>query len=111
MAETFRMKTPEIWLGGSFGPGVLRHVHFKIRQRGGTSAEEGLVVTPYFNGIAADPETIEPKDTPQVFEERLDFGTDAYSFQLEVEMTVASDGAALMDIEGIDIEYDQENPR
>ena len=110
-AETFKVRTPEIWLGGAFGPGTLRHVHMKIRQRGGTAAEEGLVVTPIFDGVAADPETIAPRATPQVFRETLSLGTDAYSFQLEVQLVVGAAGAAVMDIEAIDIEYDQENPR
>jgi hypothetical protein len=110
-AETFKLNTPEIWLAGPLTSTARPRVYLQIRQRGGDSTHGGLVVTPYRNGVAGNAQTIAPKDAAQVFRHRLDFRGDAYSLQLRFAQTVAANEAALMDIEGVVIEYDGSGDR
>lgn len=113
--ETFTLKTPEMVLGSATAPAIVHHIYLQYRQLGGSSADAGLVATPVFDGVAGDADTIEAIDDPGAIarRERLDYGTDAYSFQLQLQHAAlaAHAAACVYDIEEIIVEYEVEEDR
>lgn len=113
LEETFHLRTPDYQLAPPNRAFVVRHLTFKLRQRGGDNASAPIQFTAYYDGVADtdDIREIQPLDTPAVFEHRIDLGRDARSFGFALDQTLAAGDGALFDIEEIWCEYDVTKPR
>jgi hypothetical protein len=109
LSETFRASTQEIWIAGNASTSSVLHMHLRIRQRGGDSAQSPLAVTPYFDGHRGRPQLITPKEEAGVFRHRLDFEAQAaYGVRFDMEQVVLSGESAVMEIESAELEIQVE---
>lgn len=111
VAQTFRLHTPEYWFAG---PGVAitpRHLYIRVRQRGGTSADPGITITPVYEGTDRAVVTVPPRDTPGVFALRLDVGSarGIYGVKFKFEQTLAVGQDSLFDIEQVVLALDEDH--
>ena len=121
LAETFRLRTPDWWLAPPNRSLVMRHLTFKLRQRGGNATQTGITFTPVYDGVEATGELVQvipPRDPPVggtapfVFEHRVDLGdVDARSFGFELEQVLPSTEASAFDIEEVWAEYEMSEAR
>lgn len=116
-AETFKLTTPEYWLGGPERPATFRHLDLRIRQRGGNGAQTGLTITPSIRdgdgGLTAGaPITVTPIAAAGVFRVRKDLpGMTGYAISFAITQTVPSTQASVMDIEEAVLLFAQEGQR
>jgi hypothetical protein len=109
----FLLKTPEVWLGSAIAPITPRRLILRLRQRGGDDSDAGIVITPYYNGVAASTRTVTPETSAQVFRTAVSLGQSAgvYSVQFLLSQTNTTSDDALMDIEELIFEYQQQTAR
>lgn len=112
LSEAFRAETQEVWIAGPTAPTSALHLHLRIRQRGGDSAQSPLTVTPYFDGIQGQEHLIAPREQAGVFRERLDLEAHAaYGIRFEFAQTVLNDEASVMEVEAAELEVQVEGAR
>ena len=114
VSQVMQFKTPELVLASPDERVSPVALHFQIRQHG--VGDTGLTITPYFDGTAGTPQTIEPKDAAGVFTKTLTIrngpvGTAITTFQVQGDQTVPDDEESSMDIEGMTLEVQIERPR
>lgn len=116
-AETFKVTTPEYWLGGPERPATFRHLDLRIRQRGGNGAQTGLSIVPSVrdgDGVltAGATITVTPIAAAGVFRVRKDLpGMTGYGISFAITQTVPSGQASVMDIEEAVLLFAQEGQR
>jgi hypothetical protein len=107
LTEPFSMRTSD-WAVAGPGLGLTPiQLHIRLRQRGGNPENTGLTLTPFYDGVAQDTETIDP--TP-------DTGTLVYratmpslrgflhTFGFALDQTLLSGENSLFDIEEVLLE-------
>lgn len=103
VAETFVLKTPELWPRGALSPGTFRHVDLRIRQRVATGAIP-IALTPIVDGAAQSPTNATIPGSVGTFRQRIDIpGMTGYSLQLQAQLALAAGQGPVMDIEELSI--------
>lgn len=115
-AETFRAVTPEIWPEPSGFTVTPRHLYIRYKQRGGVAADQPLVLTSYFGGVALPTKTLPLKAGAGTYRHRFDIGSNDVgkgigSVKFELAQTVPDGQSALIDIEELLLGYDKEDRR
>jgi len=113
LSETFRAQTEEVWPAGPETAFTPMHLHLKVRQRGGDETQEGLTVTPIYDGQEQEPLYVEPHAAAGTYRERVDVGSAAgiFSASYRIEQTLSSGQASIFDIEEVLLELDLEEVR
>lgn len=102
LSETFKVHTPEMWVGELVRPFTPRTLYIQVRQRGGDSGDAGLVITPIYDGAAQTTQTISPKNGgSQTFLHRADVGyaQGVTKVQFRFEQTCGTSDDALLEPE------------
>jgi hypothetical protein len=113
LAETFSMRTPDLWITQARQRMVLRHAYVRLRQRSGGVVDNDVKLKPYVDGVALGAGQDIPSrggSNPQVFHKKLDYGgKEGRSIGFELSTTVPGAGGAVYDIEGpVLLEVDRE---
>ncbi len=113
MSEVYEAWTPEIWPVGPEQTVTPRRLFLKLRQRGGTTGDTGLTVTPYYDGVAQTAKTVNTKAAAGVFRWRGDLGpaSAVSSVQFRITQTLPSTKASVFDIEEAEFGFDIEQVR
>ncbi len=107
LGEVFQARIGDLSINGALATVGPRQLYFTLRQRGGTPASPGLIVTPYFDGEAMPDLDIGAQE-PGVFRAKVDgwprdgrFNTLGFEISQELDAGETS----LFDIEDCWIEY------
>lgn len=106
LAETFKVWTPEMWPVAENQVFTPRILSIKWRQRGGTTGQTGITITPVYDGTTIASKTLAVKAAAGTYRTTVQVGDDASgkgirSAQFKLEQTVGSGEAALIDIESL----------
>lgn len=101
-SQVFRATTGFQWIDESLGPFTAQHLYFKMRQRGGSAASAPLVIRHSVSGVGD--ETTQTRKEPlrgQAGIYRIDvpLGETGYGHKIDLELTVGSADAGVIDIE------------
>jgi hypothetical protein len=108
LPQRFSMRTPDYYFYGPRGKLIPRNLWLQLRQRGGSTTQTGLTVTPFYDGVAGAAKVIAPitGTPPAVDSRRADFGEEtAGAFGFSVTQTMLSGETAAFDIESIQCDY------
>jgi len=101
LTQEFSARTADLPIAGpGFGlsPQML---HLRLRQRGGNTEQTGLTVTPYYNGVAQDTQTIDPIQGDGIFPVHLPLLLEGFldTFGFGLDQTLLSGETGVFDVE------------